>query len=138
MTKYVSLVNIRLGCFIAWRLEHVPRDLNEKADALVAVAASLPIKEIMLLPVYYQPELSITTNRVNEIDEACPFWMTLIVCYLSSGELMDNRVEAHKIQVTTISAISILKVLKHNIFPLLKGHNLPVEKIRGHYEYRGL
>ena len=72
MTKYVSQVNLRLGSFIAWKLEHVPRDSNEKADILVAVAASLPIKETVLLHVYYQPESSITTNRVNEIDEACP------------------------------------------------------------------
>ena len=49
--------------------------------------------------IYYQPEPSITTNRVNEIDEASPFWMTPIVDYLSSRELSDNIVETHKIQV---------------------------------------
>ena len=53
MTKYVSLVNLRLGSFIAWWLEHVLRYSNEKVDALVAVAASLPIKEIVLLPLNY-------------------------------------------------------------------------------------
>ena len=68
MTKYVSLVALRLGNFVAWRLEHVSRDSNEKADASVIVAAFLPIKETVLLPVYYQPELLITTNWVNEID----------------------------------------------------------------------
>ena len=99
ITKYVSLVNLQLGSFIAWRLEHVLRDSNEKADALAVVAASLPIKEMMLLPVYYEPESSITTTRVSEIDEACLSWMTRIVRCLSSGELPDNRVEAHKIQV---------------------------------------
>ena len=56
MTKYVSLVTLRLGNFVAWRLEHVSRDSNEKADVLAVVAASLPIKETMFLPVYYQPE----------------------------------------------------------------------------------
>ena len=53
MSKYVSLVNLRLGNFVAWRLEHVPRNSNKKADALAAVAASLPIKEIVLLPMDY-------------------------------------------------------------------------------------
>ena len=72
MTKYVNLVTLRLGNFVAWRLKHVLRDSNEKADALEAVAASLPIKAIVLLPVYYQSESLITTNRVNEIDEAFP------------------------------------------------------------------
>ena len=99
MTKNVSLVNLRLGNFVAWRLKRVSRDSNKKVDALATMVASLPIKETVLLPVYYQPESSITTNWVNKIDEACPSCMTPIVCYLSSGELPDNRAEAHKIQV---------------------------------------
>ena len=79
MAKYVSLINLRLGNFAAWRLEHVRRSSNEKADALVAIVASLPIKETMLLPVYFQQELWITTNRVNEIDEIGLSWMTSVV-----------------------------------------------------------
>ena len=55
MTKYVSLITLRLGSFMAWRLEHVLRSSNEKADDLAVVATSLPIKETVLLPVYYQP-----------------------------------------------------------------------------------
>ena len=96
MTKYVSLVTLRLGKFMAWRLEHVSRGSNEKAGALAVVVAPLPIKEIVLLPVYYQPESSLSTNRINEIDEACPSWITLIVRYLSSGELLDKSAKAHK------------------------------------------
>ena len=99
MAKYVCLVKLRLESFSAWKLEHIPRGLNEKADALVAVATSLPIKETMLLSVYYQPKSSIAANRVYEIEEACPSWMTPIVSYLSSGELPNSKVEAHKIHV---------------------------------------
>ena len=101
MTKYVNLVNLRLGSFVTWRLMHVSRNCNEKADALAVVAASLPIKETVLLPMYYQLELLITTNRVNEIDETGPSRMTPIASYFSSRELLDNRAEAHKIQVQT-------------------------------------
>ena len=54
MTKYVCLVTSRLGNFVAWQLEHVSRDSNEKADTLAVVAASLPIKETVLL--HYQPD----------------------------------------------------------------------------------
>ena len=72
MAKYVCLVKLRLESFTTWKLEHISRGSNEKADALVVVAASLPTKETMLLPVYYQPESSIAANRVNEIEEACP------------------------------------------------------------------
>ena len=82
MIKYVCLVKLQLGSFAAWKLEHIPRDSNEKADALATMAASFPLKETMFLPVYFQPKSSITTNYVNEIDEACSLWMTPIVHYL--------------------------------------------------------
>ena len=84
---------------MAWQLEHASRDSNKKADTLAAVATSLPMKETVLLPIYYQPKSSITTSQVNEIDKVCPSSMTPIVRYLSSRELPDNRVEAHEIQV---------------------------------------
>ena len=99
MAKYVSLINLQLGSFMAWKLEHIPRSSNKKADALAAVAASLPIKETVLLPVYYQPELSITNNWVNEVDETSPSWMNPVTHYLNSRELLDNRAQAYKIQV---------------------------------------
>ena len=53
MAKYVCLVKIQLESFAAWKLEHIPMGSNEKADALVAVAASLPTKETVLILVYY-------------------------------------------------------------------------------------
>ena len=68
MTMYVCLVKLRLKRFVAWKLEHIPRGSNEKADALAAMAASLPTKETMLFLVYYQPKSSIAVNRVNEIE----------------------------------------------------------------------
>ena len=51
MAKYVFLVKQRLGSLEAWKLKHIPRDCNEKADALAAVAASLPITETVFLPI---------------------------------------------------------------------------------------
>ena len=72
MTMYVSLVNLRLGSFSTWQLEHVSRNSKEKTDSLATVAASLLIKETMLLPMYYLPKSLIATNRVNEIDETGP------------------------------------------------------------------
>ena len=99
MVKYASLVKQWLGSFTAWKLEHIPRDSNEKSDALATVAASILIRETMFHPVSYQPASSIMTNQVSQIDEESPSWLTLIMRYLSSGKLLDNRIEAHKIQV---------------------------------------
>ena len=53
MAKDVSLVKQRLGSFSAWKLEHIPKDCNEKADALAAVAASLSMIKTVFLPIYY-------------------------------------------------------------------------------------
>ena len=72
MAKYVTLVKQCLGSFSAWKLEHIYRDNNEKADALAAVAASLPIIETIFMPIYYQPDSSIATVRVSQVGETSP------------------------------------------------------------------
>ena len=72
MTKYASLVKQKLNTLSAWKLEHVPRDCNERADALAAVAASFPITETVFLPIYYQPDSSILRAQVNQVGEAAP------------------------------------------------------------------
>ena len=55
MSKYVCMVKLRLENFVAWKLEYILRGSNEKAEAVVAMVASLPTKEIVLLPIYYHP-----------------------------------------------------------------------------------
>ena len=97
--KYMGLVKQRLGSFEAWKLEHIPRDSNERADALAAVTASIPIKETIFLPIYYQPTSSITTDQVSLIDGTRPSWLTPILNYLSLGELSNNRTKAHKVRI---------------------------------------
>ena len=75
MEKYASLVKQKLNTLSAWKLEHVPRDCNERADALASVATSLPIRETVFLPIYYQPDSSILHAQVSQIEEVPPFWM---------------------------------------------------------------
>ena len=99
MAKYASLVKQKLSTLSAWRLEHVPRDHNERANALAAVAASLPIKETIYLPIYYQPNSSILHTQVSQINEALSSWMDPIRLYIATGELPDDRNRAHKIQI---------------------------------------
>ena len=75
MAKYVILVKQRLARFSAWKLEHVPKDSNERVNALAVVAASLPITETIFLPIYYQLDSSIATIRVSQVDETSPSWI---------------------------------------------------------------
>ena len=75
MTKYTSLVKHKLNSLSTWKIKHVTRDCNERADALAVVAASLPIRETVFLPIYYQPESSILHAQINQIEEVHPSWM---------------------------------------------------------------
>ena len=97
MEKYASLVKHKLSTLLAWKLEHVPRDSNERADALAAVAASLPIKETIYLPIYYQLGSSILRAQVSQIEEVPLSWMDPIRLYITTGELPNDRGRAHKI-----------------------------------------
>ena len=99
MTKYASLVKHKLSALSAWKIEHVTRDCNERADALAAVAASLPIKEVVFLPIYYQPESSILHAQINQIEEVPPSWIDPIRLYLATRELPDERDKAHKVRI---------------------------------------
>ena len=97
MIKYVCLVKLRLESFTTWKLEYISRGLNERADALVVVVASLIIKETVFPSIYYRLALSIAINQVNEIDGAWSSRMTPIVHYLISRELLDNKIATHNI-----------------------------------------
>ena len=99
MAKYTSLVKWKLNTPSAWKLEHVPRDCNERADALTAMVASLPIRETVFLPIYYRLNSSILHAQVNQIEEVPPSWMDPIRLYIATGELPNDRGKAHKVQI---------------------------------------
>ena len=99
MVKYVSLVKQHLSSFSVWKLEHIPMDSNERADALASMVASLPITETIFLPIYYQPISSIASPQVNQVDKNPPSWMDPISLYLSTSQLLDERDKAPKLQV---------------------------------------
>ena len=99
MEKNASLVKQKLNTLSAWKLEHVPRECNERVDALAALAASLPIRETVFLPIYYQPDSSILHAQVSQIEEVLPSWMDPIRLYIATGELPNDRDKAHKVQI---------------------------------------
>ena len=99
MEKYASLVKQKFSTLSAWKLEHVPKDSNERVDALAVMAASLPIKEKIYLPIYYQPGSSILRPQVSQIEEVPPSWMDPIRLYIATEALPNNRGRVHKIQI---------------------------------------
>ena len=99
MAKYASLVKHKLNTLSAWKLEHVPQACNERAYALAAVAASLPIRETVFLPIYYQPVSSILHAQVSQIEEVPPSGIDPIRLYIATGELPNDIDKAHKVQI---------------------------------------
>ena len=97
MEKYVTLVKQHLGSFSAWKLEHIPKDCNMKADALAVVAVSLPITETIFMSIYYQPDSFIATTRVSQVGKTSPSWINPIVQDINTGELLNEKDKAHKV-----------------------------------------
>ena len=54
MTRYLTKVRNTLQRFTEWTIEKIRRTENGRADALADIAASLPIKEAILLPIHVQ------------------------------------------------------------------------------------
>ncbi|RVW83019.1 hypothetical protein CK203_042508 [Vitis vinifera] len=55
MARYLATVRDTLQQFTEWKIEKIKRADNRRADALAGIAASLPIKEAILLPIHVQP-----------------------------------------------------------------------------------
>ena len=60
MAHYLAMVEYRLKKLDEWVIRLVPRKENVKANALAKIATTLPIKEVVMLPVYLKTMLSIT------------------------------------------------------------------------------
>ena len=56
--------------------------------------ASLPIRETVFLPIYYQPDSSILHAQVSRKEEVPSFWMDPIRLYIAMGELPNDKDKA--------------------------------------------
>ena len=99
IAKYASLIKQIISTLMTRKLEHIPRDSNERADALAVVAASFPITETIYLLIYYQPGSSIFHTQVSQVKESPPSWMDPIRLYIATRELPYDKDMAHKIQI---------------------------------------
>ncbi|XP_034697291.1 uncharacterized protein LOC117923162 [Vitis riparia] len=107
MARYLAKVRDTLQRFAEWTIEKIKRTENGHADALVGIAASLPIKEAILLPIHVQTNPSVTevftcnTIEVNQADSQ--EWTNDIIEYLRTGTLPEDPKQAHKVWVQAAS-----------------------------------
>ncbi|KAL6321326.1 hypothetical protein AAG906_016360 [Vitis piasezkii] len=65
MARYLTKVRDTLQRFTEWTIEKIKRTENGRADALAGIAASLPIKEAILLPIHVQTNPSVVLCPKN-------------------------------------------------------------------------
>ena len=73
MARYLAKVRDTLQQFTEWAIEKIKRTDNRRADALAGIAAFLPIKEPILLPIHVQPNpsvIEISTCNTIEANQA--------------------------------------------------------------------
>ena len=64
MACYLAMVESRLEKLDEWVIRWVPHEENGKENALVGIAATLPIKKAVMLLVYLKATPSITLELV--------------------------------------------------------------------------
>ena len=103
MVRYLAKVRDTLQQFTEWTIEKIRRTENGRADALAGIAASLPIKEAILLPVHVQTNPSVaetsTCNAIEATQADSQEWTNNITEYLRTGTLPGDPKQAHKVRV---------------------------------------
>ncbi|RVW14318.1 hypothetical protein CK203_099091 [Vitis vinifera] len=103
MARYLTKVRDTLQRFTEWTIEKIRRTENGRADALAGIAASLPIKEAILLPIHVQTNPFVaeasTCNTIEAKQTDSQEWTNDIIGYLRTGALPEDPKQAHKIRV---------------------------------------
>ena len=114
MTRYLTKVRDTLQRFTEWTIEKIRRTENGRANALTGIAASLSMKEVILLPIHVQVNPFVTEastcNTIEASQADSQGWMEVIIKYLRTGTLPEEPKQAHKIRVQAAR------------FTLIKGH----------------
>ena len=91
MARYLTKVRDTLQRFTEWTVEKIRRTENGRADALAGIAASLPIKEAILLPIHVRTNPSVaetsTCNTIEATQANDQEWTDNIAEYLWTGTL---------------------------------------------------
>ncbi|KAL6313045.1 hypothetical protein AAG906_012088 [Vitis piasezkii] len=103
MARYLTKVRNTLQQFTEWTIEKIKRTENGRVDALAGIAASLPIKEAILLPIHVQTNPSVaeisTCNTIEANQADNQEWTDNIAEYLRTGTLPGDPKQAHKVRV---------------------------------------
>ncbi|XP_075515413.1 uncharacterized protein LOC142550056 [Primulina tabacum] len=119
MLKYLQLIKAQSEVFMDWSIEQIPREENNKADALAKMAASLleaSTREVLHI-------FRLVLSSKEEILPAPEYsWMTPLIKFIINNELPKDKARAQKIKRKALRFVLLNNVLYRRLFqgPLLK------------------
>ncbi|XP_060960946.1 uncharacterized protein LOC133031461 [Cannabis sativa] len=119
---YLSKIQDMLTQFKGCTLRQIPREENTTSDALARLASSTVTYKANLVPIQFLEEPSINCAEEIKMIDTTPNWMTLIVAYLNTRELPNNRNKAQKMMRKAALYIIVEGVMYKRSFsmPLLR------------------
>ena len=102
MVQYLSKVRNTLDKLSKWAIKRIHRIENIQVDALAGITAILLMKEVVLLPIYFQTTSSIAATPICNTSETGVGWMDEIETYLRTRDLPGESKQVHKIRVQAV------------------------------------
>ena len=99
MSQSLTKVQDTLNQLNEWAIKRIPRTENVQVNVLAGVAATLLMKEAILLPIHLQPTFSIADTPVYNAKKESTKWTHEIGNYLRTGYLPEDSKHAHRVQV---------------------------------------
>lgn len=90
MVRYLSKMRVDLDRLSEWAIKQIHRIEKVQTDALARINTTLPIKEVVLLSVYFQATSSIATSPVYSTNKTSVNWMNEIEAYIRTRELPED------------------------------------------------
>nr|CAN77598.1 hypothetical protein VITISV_001304 [Vitis vinifera] len=87
MVRYLLKMRVDLDRLSEWAIKQIHRIEKVQTDALARITTTLPIKEVVLLSVYFQATSSIATSPVYSTNKTSVSWMNEIEAYIRTREL---------------------------------------------------
>ena len=99
MAQYLTKVRDTLNQLNEWVVKRIPRTEKIQVDVLAGVAATLPVKEAILLLVHLQSTSSIAITPVCRARQEGTKWMCEIENYLRTRDLPEDSKHAHTVRM---------------------------------------
>jgi len=119
MASYLEHIKVLQSTFQEFDIAQIPILDNNHADALTNLSSSIPATESQSIPLIFLQWPAVWKDPPAEVTtiDASDSWMTPIVCYLTSDELLEDKNKARCLRAKAASfTIHDGKLLKRSFF----------------------